>query len=144
MDMPPPQIEFFAEEIDLPPIDEERVIAWINEVIAEEGGSLNGLNFIFCSDQYLHQINLEYLQHDTFTDIITFPLSDFPSVEGDIFISWDRIQENAVNLGEPIQRELHRVLIHGVLHLCGFADKTQEEATLMRSKEDEKLSRLDL
>jgi rRNA maturation RNase YbeY len=144
MEMPPPQIEFFAEEIDLPPIDEERVTAWINEVIAEEGGSLNGLNFIFCSDQYLHQINLEYLQHDTFTDIITFPLSDFPSIEGDIFISWDRIQENAVNLGEPIERELHRVLIHGVLHLCGFGDKTEEEATLMRSKEDEKLGRLDL
>jgi len=90
----------------------------------------------FCSDKYLHQLNVEYLQHDTLTDIITFPYNDPPIVHSDIFISIDRVRENAKELHVSFEQELHRVIIHGILHLCGYKDKTKEEAKLMRQKEE--------
>jgi rRNA maturation RNase YbeY len=118
----------------------EKIIRWIETVIEKESCQLAQLNYIFCSDEYLHRINLEYLKHDTFTDIITFPYADPPIVQGDIFISIDRIRDNAEGLKVTFQEELRRVMIHGVLHLCGYADKHPEEKTRMTHKEDEALA----
>ena len=109
---------------------------WIEKMIEREGKKLGGVSYIFCSDNYLHKMNLEYLKHDTLTDVITFPYNDKP-VEGDIFISIDRVKDNAKDLKNPFETELHRVMIHGVLHLCGYRDETDDEEILMRKKEDE-------
>nr|WP_256534340.1 rRNA maturation RNase YbeY [Lewinella sp. JB7] len=114
--------------------------AWIHKVIDQRGGRAGEINYIFCSDDYLHQVNLDYLQHDTLTDIITFPYGEFPEITGDIFISTDRVADNAVDFGESYTDELHRVMIHGILHLCGQADKSAREAAAMRSLEQWALS----
>lgn len=118
------------------------IITWIEQVIKQEEKFLQTLNFIFCNDAYLHQINLEYLQHDTYTDIITFPYQKPPIIEGDIFISVERVKENAQSFKVTFKEELHRVIIHGVLHLCGHMDKTPEENRRMRKKENEALQLL--
>ena len=104
-------------------------------MIEARGGKTGEINYIFCSDAYLHAVNVEYLQHDTLTDIITFPYADFPEVSGDLFISTERIRENAAEFGETYADELHRVMIHGVLHLCGQADKSEADAAAMRKLE---------
>lgn len=99
------------------------------------------LNFIFCSDAHLLQINKDFLQHDTFTDIITFDLSESPKkLQGEIYISIERIHENAVKFNTTYNEELHRVIFHGVLHLCGFKDKSSQDQALMRAKENECLN----
>ncbi len=134
-----PSINYFAEDTDFNPDDPEELSNWIESVIRTEGKNLIELNFIFCSDNYLHHINVEYLDHDTLTDIITFPYSDPPKIHGDIFISVDRIKENAEKYETSFSNELHRVIIHGVLHLCGYGDKLPEEKTLMTQKENEAL-----
>ena len=95
--------------------------------------------FIFCDDEYLLKINQDYLHHDTFTDIITFPYEDFNGIAGDVFISVERVKENAAEFEVDFDLELKRVMAHGVLHLLGFGDKSEEEASLMRLKEDEKI-----
>lgn len=134
------QLFFEQEDIDFElPNDEQRYIDWIQYIIKKEKKELLQLTYIFCSDSYLHQINVEYLDHDTLTDIITFPYTEPPLVEGDIFISIDRVKENAVKYDVSFEHELHRVIIHGVLHLCGYPDKTEEEAKVMRKKEEEAL-----
>lgn len=134
------QLFFEQEDIDFElPNDEQLYSNWIQYIIKKEKKEFLQLTYIFCSDSYLHQINVEYLNHDTLTDIITFPYAEPPIVEGDIFISIDRVKENAVKYGVPFEHELHRVIIHGVLHLCGYPDKTEEEARLMREKEEEAL-----
>ena len=115
------------------------IINWINNVILSESKSIGEINYIFCDDSYLLNINQQYLNHDTFTDIITFNYNDKFVINGDIFISVDRVQENAHIFNVDFDTELRRVIIHGVLHLCGFNDKTTEESTLMREKENEKL-----
>ena len=130
------QIFFSSEEISFGLEDETVTGEWLKKVIGREEKYLRSLNFIFCSDEYLHKINVEYLQHDTYTDIITFPLAEDPNIEGDIFISIDRIQENASKFNVDFENELNRVLAHGVLHLCGWGDKTEEEAKQMRYKEN--------
>lgn len=109
---------------------------WIEAVIAERGGQAAAINYIFCGDDYLHQMNLEYLDHDTLTDIITFPYEEFPVVSGDLFISTERVADNAADLSTSYTDELHRVIIHGILHLCGQGDKTEEQATEMRQLEE--------
>lgn len=109
---------------------------WINAVITARGGQTENINYILCGDDYLHRMNVEYLAHDTLTDIITFPMADFPSVSGDLFISTDRVADNATDLGVSYTDELHRVIIHGVLHLCGQGDKTANEAQQMRDLEN--------
>lgn len=129
-------ILFFTEDIDFNLSNEERIVTWIQQVIAAEQHELRQLNYIFCSDKYLHQVNVEYLQHDTYTDIITFPYASSPIVESDIFISVDRVKENATAFQTSFQNELLRVIIHGVLHLCGYGDKTECEKQLMREKEE--------
>jgi probable rRNA maturation factor len=133
------RINFHSESIDFELTGEEFISTWINKVIHSEKGRLIALNFIFCSDAYLHQINVEYLNHDTFTDVITFPYASPPDIEGDIFISVERVRENAQTYNVEFEQELRRVMIHGVLHLCGYSDKTPEEAARMREKEDEAL-----
>ncbi|MEJ8757543.1 rRNA maturation RNase YbeY [Pontibacter sp. H259] len=134
-------IEFHSEDVDFSLSNQEQVSDWIASIIEQHDYELAGLTYIFCSDDYLHQINVEYLDHDTLTDIITFDNADEEGiVESDIFVSIDRVKDNAQTLGIPFEDELHRVLIHGVLHLLGFKDKTNEQEALMRKQEDSCLS----
>lgn len=141
--MPEKRLEFVSEQIDFRIKHKKKLEQWIKRIIAEHDFKLIALTYIFCSDDYLHEINLTYLQHDTFTDIITFNnADDVRSVEGDIFISVDRIRDNAGQLNSSFENELHRVLIHGVLHLLGYDDKDSLSATEMRNKEDYCLSLL--
>lgn len=133
-------ISFVAEDGALPDHSESLLIQWIEQVITARGGKAGELTYIFCSDDYLHKVNVEYLDHDTLTDIITFPYAEFPEVSGDLFISTDRVVENADEFGEAYHDELHRVMIHGVLHLCGLGDKTDTDATTMREQEQWALS----
>jgi probable rRNA maturation factor len=128
-------IQFFNEDSDFELPDRESIIAWIGRVLEREKKQLNAVSYIFCSDDYLHKINLEYLAHDTLTDIITFPYAKDP-IEGDIFISIDRVRDNAQDFGVPFDTELRRVIIHGILHLCGYGDETDEEEAAMREKEE--------
>ncbi|WP_018476360.1 rRNA maturation RNase YbeY [Pontibacter roseus] len=134
-------IEFFSEDVDFSLSNPEQIAAWIADIVERHNHELISLTYIFCSDDYLHNINLEYLDHDTLTDIITFDNADEEgTIEGDIFISIDRIRDNAATHGTAFTDELHRVIIHGVLHLLGFKDKSSEEEAAMRKLEDSSLS----
>ena len=114
---------------------------WLKQQAKREGYSVGELNFIFCSDEHILQVNKEYLQHDYYTDIITFDNSEKTGkLEGDIFISVERVADNASQVGTLPEQEMRRVLAHGLLHLCGYKDKTKEEATRMRLKEEEWLT----
>ena len=120
----------------------ESVEKWIQKIVEDEGKTLGELNYIFCSDAFLHKINVEYLDHDTLTDIITFPLADdAATVAGEMYISVERVADNAKDFGVSFTNELHRVVIHGVLHLCGYGDKTEAEEKNMRKKEEESLKK---
>ncbi|ERJ57772.1 rRNA maturation RNase YbeY [Sphingobacterium paucimobilis] len=134
-------ISFFSEDIDYTLKEKAKVREWINAAVLGEGFKRVGeLNFIFCSDEYLLDINKEYLNHDTYTDIVTFDSSeDEDVIAGDIFISIDRIRENAAKFNVSERDELHRVIIHGVMHLCGYLDKKKEEKEGMTAKENEYL-----
>jgi rRNA maturation RNase YbeY len=129
-------IHFHSEEADYTPSRPEEVKKWIGESITAEKKTIGELNFIFCTDEYLLVINQEYLQHDTYTDVITFDYVEKEVISGDIFISIERIEENAVTEGKTFEEELHRVMIHGVLHLMGYKDKTAADARKIRAKED--------
>ena len=134
-------INFFNQDISYKLPKARKTKEWIEGVIKREKKQLTHLNYIFCSDEYLLSINEQYLNHKTFTDIITFDTSDTPGkIEGDIFISIERIKANAVSFGTSLDQELHRVLIHGVLHLMGYRDKSRAEKVRMRKKEDAYLS----
>lgn len=110
---------------------------WLKEIAIRENTSIEDLNIIFCSDEYLLNINKEYLDHDYYTDIITFDLSaDSEKIEGELYISTERTSENAIFQNTTILNETQRVMAHGLLHLCGYGDKTEEEIKLMRKKED--------
>ena len=135
-------IEFHVEDVQFDLSNLTVYTDWIEQIIQREEHQLVQLNYIFCSDQYLHSINVEYLDHDTYTDIITFPYTERPYIEGDIFISIDRVKENAEHLNVSFEQELQRVIIHGVLHLCGYPDKTPEQAKQMREKENESIQLL--
>lgn len=128
-------ITYQSEDIEFELLEQQQTDNWIKHVIELEDGQLNFLNYIFCSDRYLLQLNQEYLQHDTLTDIITFHYSE-EAIESDIFISVERVRENAKSLGTEFAVELKRVMVHGVLHLLGYPDKTEEEKQRMREKED--------
>jgi probable rRNA maturation factor len=139
--MPDELIEFASEDVEFTLPDQELVAAWLTSIIENHHYTLENLTYIFCSDDYLYEINLEYLNHDTYTDIITFNNADEPEIiESDIFISIDRVKENAANLNVPFLDELHRVMAHGVLHLLGYDDKNPELKQLMRTAEDNCLS----
>ncbi len=131
-------IQFFSEDIDFTLKEKQKVRQWIGATIKAEGFRRVGeLSFVLCSDAYLLEINKQYLDHDTFTDIVTFDSSEDESViAGDIFISVERTMENAKKFNVSERDELHRVIIHGILHLCGYYDKKKEDKTLMTEKED--------
>lgn len=115
---------------------------WLKQQAEREGYAVGDLNYIFCSDEYVLQVNRDHLQHDFYTDIITFDTGENEHrIEGDIFISVDRVADNAAQLGIPPDGEMRRVLAHGLLHLCGYGDKTDEEIALMRAKEEEWLEK---
>ena len=119
-----------------------KISDWISKVIISEGFVEGHINYVFCNDEYLHKLNIEFLNHDTLTDIISFDYTLGKTVHGDIFISIERVIENAKDFNVPFYNELCRVIIHGVLHYCGYKDKTNSDAKIMRSKEDYYLERL--
>lgn len=112
---------------------------WLQQVIISEEKKEGDINYIFCDDEYLHEINVKYLNHDDYTDIISFDNAVGNILHGDIFISTERVAENAEKFQVSFQKELKRVIAHGLLHFCGYKDKTDDEAQLMREKEDEKI-----
>lgn len=128
-------IQYFFEKINAIEISESTTI-WLKTVIRNENQKPGEINYIFCDDEYMLQINRDYLQHDYYTDIITFDYVRGKTISGDIFVSLPRISDNASNHSKKFEDELHRVLAHGILHLCGYKDKTVEEEKEMRSKED--------
>ncbi|MHA7056910.1 rRNA maturation RNase YbeY [Aquimarina sp. M1] len=132
-------INFFYENVDTD-IIESTISGWITKVILSEEKKEGTLNFIFCNDDYLLKINRNFLNHDTYTDIISFDNSLGNELHGDIFISIDRVIENSVKYKVSTEQELRRVVVHGVLHLCGYKDKTEHEILVMRQKEEEKLA----
>ena len=124
-------------------LDNETVISeWISNTISNENCKEGEINYIFCDDEYLHKLNVEFLEHDTLTDIISFDYSVGKELHGDIYISIERVADNAKDFDVDISEELKRVMIHGVLHYCGFKDKTDDDAKLMREKENHYLDAL--
>ena len=120
--------------------DETRYENWLSEVIESEKKTEGEINYIFCDDAYLLEKNIEFLDHDTLTDIISFDYTMGNLLSGDIFISVERVRENAQEYNVPFDEELRRVMAHGILHYCGYKDKTEEDSTVMRVKEDEKIA----
>ena len=134
-------IHFFTENISFVLDKEDKTAAWIEKVLVGEGYKVKNINYIFCSDDHLLTLNQQYLNHDTFTDIITFDHSEQSvNLEADIYVSIDRVRDNASSLKKDFAEELHRVLIHGLLHLIGLEDKTEADRQEMRRKEDACLS----
>lgn len=135
-------INFFQEETDFKLKEESNITNWLESVVQAEGQDIEEINFIFCNDDYLLSINKEYLDHDYYTDIITFDNRDDISdnIEADIFVSIDRVKENAQNLNIQFELELSRVMVHGLLHLLGYHDKSVQEISQMREKEEAYLS----
>ena len=122
-------------------LDNEQAFAdWLSAVIVSESKNEGEINYIFCDDEYLHKINVEYLNHDTLTDIISFDYTVGNELNGDIFVSVERVEDNAKDFNVSFEDELKRVLAHGILHYCGYKDKSDNDAELMRSKEDEKIA----
>lgn len=135
-------VSFFSEDIDFNLRSQKRTKSWIRNAILKEGKSIGEITYVFCSDTYLHSINLKHLGHDTFTDIITFNYCVADLINSDIFISIDRVKENAKTFQTTFQNELNRVIIHGILHLVGYDDNSAGEKEIMRAKEDFYLSLL--
>ena len=133
-------IHFFYELPFSLPNDYEYFHRWIQLIIASERKKEGDINYIFCNDEYLHKINVDYLQHDTLTDIITFDYGKDNLLASDIYISIERVRENAQEFGVDFSTELLRVMSHGILHLCGYKDKTPEQSQQMRQKEEEKMA----
>ncbi len=123
--------------------NEELIKDWISAIIFRHNKKLGKINYLFCSDKMVYDMNLRFLNHDTLTDIITFDYVNGNLISGDITISIDRVGENAILFDNSFEHELHRVIIHGVLHLLGFKDKTPDDAAIMRAKENESLQILD-
>ena len=135
-------ITVHADNISMPPIDTHKVELWIKSTAAQYGYSVGELNYIFCDDEKILAVNREFLQHDYYTDIITFDYTTRTRVNGDIFISLDTVASNAEQVGTTFNHELHRIIIHGVLHLTGQADKTPETKAQMTAKEEDALKKL--
>lgn len=132
-------IQFFYE--NLPESVNTDYTAWLEEIILSEEKKPGDINYIFCDDDYLLKVNQDYLQHDYYTDIITFDYVKGRTISGEIFVSLQRISDNASTLSKNYEEELRRVLAHGILHLCGYKDKTEEEERQMRGKEDHYLAK---
>ena len=133
-------IRFASQDIDFELLEAEKVKNWISQVIQLRGKRVGNISYLFCDDEYLLGVNQQYLDHDTYTDIITFEYVAADLISGDIMISIDRVGENASQFEVPFELELRRVIIHGVLHLLGQGDKSDDEATEMRRQEEESLA----
>ena len=131
-------VEIYFEETEILDLNSEFFVLWLSKVCSDEDQELGDLTFVFCSDEYLLEVNRKHLDHDFYTDIITFDYTD-EVVSGDLFISIDRVRENATLNGVTFNKELHRVIVHGVLHLLGYGDNDDTEKTKMRSLEDKYL-----
>jgi len=137
-------VNFFVEDIKFNLKEKIKFKNWIRGIAKQEGQKVGELNYIFCSDEYLYNINVEYLDHDTYTDIITFDNSDEEGlIEGDIFISIERVKDNAEKSNTHFDTELKRVLSHGILHLLGYKDKSEADQSIMRGKEDKAINSFD-
>lgn len=133
---------FYFKDIQAPLHRRRKLGAFLQRVFSENGLTLDRLEYVFCTDEFLLSINQQFLSHDTYTDIVTFDLSDRPGrTSAEIYISIERVRENAVKFGAGFEEELHRVIFHGVLHLCGFGDKTATQKKQMRQKENELIER---
>lgn len=132
-------ISFQNLSIDFKLKEKTKLKQWIKLITEKEKHTLGTINYIFCSDEELLEINVKHLNHNTYTDIITFDYTESKKISSDIFISVDRVAENAKKFNASFEEELHRVMIHGVLHLCGFKDKSKADAELMRHKENQAL-----
>jgi probable rRNA maturation factor len=130
----------FNYESDFTLDNEEAVATWLSAVIVSENKTEGEINYIFCDDEYLHKINVEYLDHDTLTDVISFDYTMGNEISGDVFVSVERVLDNSKDYNTSFDEELKRVLVHGVLHYCGYKDKSEADEILMRSKEEEKLA----
>ncbi len=133
---------FYTEDIDLPNIDFEQIKSWLQDVIGDHMKSVGNITYVFCSDNYILNINKQFLNHDYFTDIISFNYSTQRLISGDLFVSLDTVKSNSELFGSDFNIELSRVIVHGVLHLLGWDDKTDEERIVMREKENYWLSKL--
>lgn len=133
-------IRFAVQDINFELFQAENVRKWISEVVQRRQKRVGNISYLFCDDEYLLGVNQQYLNHDTYTDIITFDYVAADLISGDIMISVDRVGENAGKFGVPFEQELHRVIIHGVLHLLGQGDKSDSEAEEMRRQEEEALA----
>jgi rRNA maturation RNase YbeY len=130
----------FNYESDFILDQEAHFASWIETIITSENKTVGEISYVFCDDDYLHAINMQYLNHDTLTDIISFDYTEGDVISGDIFVSIERVKDNAIDFKVTFEEELKRVLAHGVLHYCGYKDKTNIEAALMRAKEEEKIN----
>jgi probable rRNA maturation factor len=132
-----PLIRFFSLEVNPPLTDRTRLKTFIAGIFKKEKKALESLNYIFCSDEYLLRVNQQYLKHDYYTDIITFDLSENPGhIQGEVYISLERVRDNARQFNGTLKKELHRVIFHGALHLCGYNDKKAAQQQEMRRAED--------
>ena len=132
-------IELFSEEVDFLYENKASLQDWILQILSKEERTARYINIIFCNDQYLLKVNQDYLDHDYYTDIITFQYEEKP-IEGELYISIERVKENAKERNLTFTSELHRVIAHGVLHLIGYGDKSEDEITTMRAKEEDQLA----
>jgi probable rRNA maturation factor len=134
-------IQFFEEDIKFTLKEKNKYKRWLKAIAENDGYKITDLNYIFCTDEYLHKINLDYLNHDTYTDIITFDNSEEEKlIEGDIFVSIERIIDNAEKLESGVEKEIQRVMSHGLLHLMGYKDKSKKDKKIMREMEDRCIS----
>ena len=135
-------IAYYAEEVKLPAIKKKAVGDWIRKVASLYGKRTGDISYIFCSDEKILEVNKQYLQHDYYTDIISFDYTEGTKISGDLFISLDTVKSNSENFGTDYTEELHRIIIHGILHLCGINDKGPGEREIMTLKENEALALL--
>lgn len=135
-------VNFLSEKIDFSLKNQKKIKNWIKEIIMEENFQAGDINFIFCSDEYIYEINKKYLNHDYYTDVISFDYTENKMINGDIFISIDRINDNAKEFNIPFEEELYRVIIHGILHILGYKDKLKKDLEIMRIKENLCLKKL--
>lgn len=133
-------VSYYAEEVKFPALRKRVTTAWIRSVAAVYGKKVGDVSYIFCSDEKILEVNKEYLQHDYYTDIISFDYTEGKVISGDLFISLDTVKSNAEQFGVDYNEELHRIIIHGILHLCGINDKAEGEREIMTQKENEALA----
>lgn len=128
--------DFHSENISFELNKKPAIISWLSFSVEEEDKEVGEISYVFCSDEFLHELNVKHLDHNTLTDIITFDYCENNLISGEMFISIDRIKDNANDFGVSFEDELHRVMVHGVMHLCGYKDKTPDDQKLMSAKED--------